>query len=76
MEYGRNAKSWPPGGPTRPTSPISRGFCARHGLAPLPAAATTLGLYLTTLAEAGRSVSTIRKGIAESSLYSVSDEVD
>ena len=39
-------------------------FCALHGLERLPAASTTVGLYVTTLAEAGRSVATIRQHVA------------
>lgn len=39
-------------------------WCSRQGLAPLPAAPATVALYITALAEAGRTVSTIRRRLA------------
>lgn len=39
-------------------------FCGQHGLATLPAEATTVGLYITALADRGLSVSTIRRRVA------------
>jgi hypothetical protein len=40
------------------------GFCAEHGLAPLPASPLTVVRYLTHLATLGRSVATIDPRIA------------
>jgi len=39
-------------------------FCGQHGLTTLPAEATTVGLYITALADRGLSVSTIRRRVA------------
>lgn len=63
-DYGRNAKS---PATRRAYASDLRDFGAygvRHGLPTLPAAPQTVALYLTALAEAGLSVSTIRRRAA------------
>ena len=39
-------------------------WCAQHGAEPLPATPATIALYLTSLADAGAKVSTIRRRVA------------
>lgn len=63
-EYGRNAKSAATRRAYAADVADFERFCRGHGLEWLPAAPTTLGLYLAMLAETGRSVSTIRRRVA------------
>ena len=63
-EYGRSAKS----GATQRAYAADladfRAWCEAHGLSALPATSQTIALYLTSLADGGRKVATIRRRLA------------